>query len=273
MLCMNVLIRKRWSEEERLSYPIVQIPLAMTDPKSGFWSNRLMWIGFALAAALDGLNGLNYLYPSIPALPYRGDDLDLSRFVPDRPWNAIGATRADFYPFMIGLAFLLPQSIITGWFLIASVPFYGLLLFVTFVTINQFAGNALLVSLDFAGADGELLRHKLPDTLDPENYFRQEWVRTLFALAVEDLRSQCAGADKASHFALFERYDLDSSGAGLTYAQLADKIHLSTTQVTNYLALARAQFRQRVLERLRAATGSDEEFREEVQNLFGRNGR
>jgi uncharacterized protein DUF6785/uncharacterized protein DUF6784 len=112
MLCLNVLIRKRWTEEERLSYPIVQIPLAMTDPRSGFFSNRLMWLGFALAAAVETINGLNYLYPSIPALTYRGDALDLAQYLPDRPWSAMGATRADFYPFMVGLAFLLPQSII-----------------------------------------------------------------------------------------------------------------------------------------------------------------
>ena len=53
----------------------------------------------------------------MPALTYRGDSLDLWQFVPDRPWNAIGATRADFYPFMIGIAYLLPQSIIfSTWF-------------------------------------------------------------------------------------------------------------------------------------------------------------
>jgi hypothetical protein len=117
MLCLNVLIRKRWTEQERLSYPIVQIPLAMTDPRSGFFRNRVMWAGFALAAAIETINGLNYLYPSIPALTYRGDTLDLWQFLPDRPWNAVGPTRADFYPFMIGLGFLLPQSIIfSTWF-------------------------------------------------------------------------------------------------------------------------------------------------------------
>ena len=111
MLCLNVIIRKRWTEEERLSYPIVQIPLAMTDPKSGFFRNRVMWAGFALAAGIETINGLNYLYPVIPALQYRGDHLDLWRWFPDRPWSAIGPTRADFYPCMIGLGFLLPQAI------------------------------------------------------------------------------------------------------------------------------------------------------------------
>jgi hypothetical protein len=45
----------------------------------------------------------------------------------------------------VRLKTLLPESIITGWFLVASVPLYALLLLVTFITINQLAGNALLI--------------------------------------------------------------------------------------------------------------------------------
>ena len=117
MLCLNVVMRKRWTEAERLTYPIVQIPLAMTDPRSGFWSNRAMWAGLSLAAGIDLLNGFHYLYPAIPSITYQGADLDLSRWVNQHPWNAIGATSADFYPFMIGLAFLLPMDIIVStWF-------------------------------------------------------------------------------------------------------------------------------------------------------------
>lgn len=117
LLCLNVVMRKRWTEMERLSYPIVQLPLAMTDPDSGFWRNRAMWAGFAIAAGIDVLNGLHFLYPSIPALVYQGDDLEISRWFTQPPWNAIGPTRADFYPFMIGLAFLLPMDIILStWF-------------------------------------------------------------------------------------------------------------------------------------------------------------
>ncbi len=40
---------------------------------------------------------------------------------------------------------LLPESIVSSWFLIASAPLYVLLWLVTFVTINQIAGNALLI--------------------------------------------------------------------------------------------------------------------------------
>jgi hypothetical protein len=112
MLCMNVIVRRRWTESERLSYPIVQVPLAMTDMSSGFYRNRLMWLGFAAAAGLDVLNGLNYLYPSVPSLAYMGEAMEVGPQFTSRPWNAIGSLRLDFYPFMVGLAFLLPMDLI-----------------------------------------------------------------------------------------------------------------------------------------------------------------
>ena len=36
MLCINVILRKRWVEYERLSYPIIQLPLEMTQPQGKF---------------------------------------------------------------------------------------------------------------------------------------------------------------------------------------------------------------------------------------------
>jgi hypothetical protein len=93
----------------------------------------------------------------------------------------------------------------------------------------------------------------------------------LFALAVDDLRRHCAAAGKQAHFALFERYDLEGPDGpgGLTYAQLGRELGLSETQVTNYLAFARREFRRLVLGRLRATTGGEEEFQDEVRRLFG----
>jgi len=35
----------------------------------GIFRNKLLWIGFAIAAGIDILNGLNYIYPAIPRIP------------------------------------------------------------------------------------------------------------------------------------------------------------------------------------------------------------
>ena len=45
---------------------------------------------------------------------------------------------------------LLPESILPGWFLIASTPLYVLLFLVIFTTINQLAGNLVLMLAVFA---------------------------------------------------------------------------------------------------------------------------
>jgi hypothetical protein len=45
------------------------------------------------------------------------------------------------------------------------------------------------------------------------------------------------------------------------------------TQVTNYLAWARREFRRIVLEELRELSGSEEEFRREARALLGVDGR
>lgn len=127
-------------------------------------------------------------------------------------------------------------------------------------------GGAQRLSLDFQSAEGELQERPLADDQDLEKTFHREWVRTLFSLAVDDLRDHCAAAGKNIPFQLFERYDLEG---GVRYKELAAAFDLPTTQITNHLAYARRQLRHYVLERLRATTGSDAEFRAEARDLLG----
>jgi RNA polymerase sigma factor (sigma-70 family) len=129
-------------------------------------------------------------------------------------------------------------------------------------------GNAALhVSLDFEEAEHELAASTHAES--PEAYFEKEWVRTLFALAVERLRAQCLSAGKTTQFTLFERYDLGEEEARPSYAALAAEFNIAPTDVTNYLAFARREFRRCVLDQLREMTGSEEEFRREAQSLLG----
>ena len=34
MLCVNAIVRQQWTRNERLTYPIVQLPVAMADPQA-----------------------------------------------------------------------------------------------------------------------------------------------------------------------------------------------------------------------------------------------
>jgi RNA polymerase sigma factor (sigma-70 family) len=128
-------------------------------------------------------------------------------------------------------------------------------------------GSGAVVALDFDQAEHELAA--VAQTESPEDYFEKEWVRTVFAMAVERLRRQCQAADKMKYFELFERYDLAESVPASSYADLGRDFGLATTDVTNYLAFARREFRRCVLDQLREMTGSEDEFRREAHSLLG----
>ncbi len=115
MLCMNAILRKRWADQERLTYPIVQLPLEITHPQTTLLSSRLMWTGFGFSAFIGLLNGLHYIFPSVPAIPI--NLLDLGQLAKGKPWNAIGYTPLRFYSFVLGLGFLMPADLIFScWF-------------------------------------------------------------------------------------------------------------------------------------------------------------
>jgi len=116
MLCINVIFRKQWIEKEKLSYPIIQLPLELTrEGKTGLFSNNLLWLGFGIAGVIDLVNGLHFLFPAIPEIHVRQHDI--SYFFTERPWNAIGWTPISFYPFAIGLCFFSPLDLtFSAWF-------------------------------------------------------------------------------------------------------------------------------------------------------------
>ena len=134
-------------------------------------------------------------------------------------------------------------------------------------------GNATHVALDFQAAEGELAdatiaAASIPSPESLEEFFEKEWVRSLFVLAVEDLRKLCTERERERAFRLFEDYDL-SGDPQISYEKLAAEYAIPVTDVTNALSWARREFRRIAMERLRELCASDEEFRREAQAVFG----
>lgn len=74
MMVLDVLVWRRWSEQEKLTYPLTDIPFKLTEPGMGIigpslMGSRLFWIGFGIAASLDLYNGIATLQPAWPILP------------------------------------------------------------------------------------------------------------------------------------------------------------------------------------------------------------
>jgi RNA polymerase sigma factor (sigma-70 family) len=131
-------------------------------------------------------------------------------------------------------------------------------------------GGMRPLSLETELAEGELARTGLPSPERLNDFFEREWVRSLFAAAVDQLRAACVAKGRDVVFSLFERYDLDDAQPGRpTYAELASEYGISVTDVTNHLAGARRDFRRISLELLRETTSSDDEFRREARALLG----
>jgi RNA polymerase sigma factor (sigma-70 family) len=123
------------------------------------------------------------------------------------------------------------------------------------------------VHLDFDSAEVEVAG-ELSHSITPEEYFQREWVRSVFALAVDRLRERCESEGKQVPFAIFEAYDLEDD-RGVSYRELATRFDIPETQVTNFLAAMRRRFREIVREALREVTASDQEFRAESRALLG----
>ncbi|MDO8589177.1 MAG: hypothetical protein Q7T82_19295 [Armatimonadota bacterium] len=115
MLCLSSVFRKHWTESERLTFPIIELPLQMTSEDGALFKSRLMWIGFVISGSLTLLAGIHYLYPSVPA--FRIVRQNVGVYLTTPPWNAMGGIMVGFYFFAIGLAFLMPLDLSSScWF-------------------------------------------------------------------------------------------------------------------------------------------------------------
>lgn len=116
MLCLASLLRRQW-DAERLNYPVAEVPLAVTS--EGFFRQRLLWVGFGLAAIPQLINLVHVLVPGVPLIPVGG-----RYFAPPYPWSTHWLLTVPVYlfPFVYGLAFLLPQQLMFSWlfFLLAT---------------------------------------------------------------------------------------------------------------------------------------------------------
>jgi hypothetical protein len=113
-LGLNVIMRQQWTQYEKLSFPLISLPMELTAPgQDSIWRKQAMWWGFAVSAGIDLVNGLGTYWPSVPKIPVKVQWLE---FGPK--WGgALTTTGLAFYPFVIGTAFLLPSDLtFSTWF-------------------------------------------------------------------------------------------------------------------------------------------------------------
>jgi hypothetical protein len=107
--CLNVIVRKRWSEEEQLPFPMTILPLQMTDERSGLLSNPVWWLGIAIAGGIHVINTIARLVPAFPGIP---TSVDIGNYLSNnKPWDVLRTPTLGWDPWSIGLSYLMPVDL------------------------------------------------------------------------------------------------------------------------------------------------------------------
>ncbi len=143
-LCVVSILRRQWVDRERLAFPTVALPLAMMEEKTPIFRRPLFWLGFVLPFGISCMNTehvVEFVFdplslrvgrmvtlatllfsvlalniPTVPLINLRSN-FDLGTAFTQPPWNAIGGTPLSFYPFVVGIAYLIPVDVtFSCWF-------------------------------------------------------------------------------------------------------------------------------------------------------------
>ncbi len=117
-LCLAAILRRQWVDNEKLSFPLAQLPLEIAGsgvPGGGhFFSNRAMWLGALVPIVVFGIKGLHKAVPSVPDIVLQ---ISINDYLLTPPWNGIPYTGVVLSFAAVGFFFLLPVDILFSiWF-------------------------------------------------------------------------------------------------------------------------------------------------------------
>ncbi|UCC67283.1 MAG: hypothetical protein JSV79_09115 [Armatimonadota bacterium] len=122
-LCIISVLQRQWISNERLSFPIAQMPLEMVSEgrgRGGEGPGRLprswmFWAGVLVSFGITLVNALAWRWPSIPSIPL--GPLPLMREQRVGPLGGIGEITLVLWPWMIAIAYLIPKELsFSAWF-------------------------------------------------------------------------------------------------------------------------------------------------------------
>jgi len=117
MFCLGALLRKDWIERQRLTFPLVEVPLAITGENpvpsllTGLFANRIFWIGFAVPASLSVLGWLHSLFPSVPSPNLWAIPVGTYFSGMGLPWSVLSDAKVTIIFPVIGVICLLPGEV------------------------------------------------------------------------------------------------------------------------------------------------------------------
>lgn len=118
LLCLAVILRRRWADEEHLPFPVIALPLSMTrsaEPGNSFYKSRLLWAGFAIPCFFHSFNTIASIEPGVPSFPINSAH-DVGGSLPF-PWNGVDAVFILVHGSGIGFGYLINLDVsFSLWF-------------------------------------------------------------------------------------------------------------------------------------------------------------
>ena len=117
MVCLAVILRRQWMENERLVYPLMTAPIKLVEqdrpPHSAspralgpIWRKRIFWIGFMIPFLIMAMRGLSRFYPVV--FPYIKTSGRVYFF------EKSAYIRLNFNPLVIGLLYFVRRDMLMG---------------------------------------------------------------------------------------------------------------------------------------------------------------
>ncbi len=123
LACLSVMLRAQWGDREALAFPLLRLPLEMTQDVDHadqygslgrFFKNPGLWIGVGIVVFIQLVNGLSLYFPDVPKIPM---SLDMGPMLQESPWNQIGTVPIFIWPIVIGITYLLTSEVsFSLWF-------------------------------------------------------------------------------------------------------------------------------------------------------------
>lgn len=109
------LLRRRWIEEEKLTFPTVVVPAEVVLNQRSLFRNRAFLTGAVIPFIIGTVNTFHLNFPILPLIQVRA--IPIHHFFTEPPWSAMGYLALSFYPFVIGIAYLLTLDVVLScWF-------------------------------------------------------------------------------------------------------------------------------------------------------------
>jgi hypothetical protein len=110
-VCVTVILRRQWVDNERLPFPLVQLPIDLTESSGGkpglpdMLRNKLFWVGAAIPLGIIVWNIGGYFVPGFPVIP----GLQSSTLIIAKHFTSL-FVKVNFY--VIGFAYLVNTEIL-----------------------------------------------------------------------------------------------------------------------------------------------------------------